>query len=124
VSQSHYWKVPSLVIDFLTRRAWARKTGHIGNSGQDSSLGQKIATTLLEMQEFRHSRDHRSQANFELAVCGEADQSFLMPSLMPRVARENRKTQGRAAADQRPKRSRAVSSQNQVPAARNHPAIA
>ncbi len=59
--------------------AGAGKTGHIGNSDQDCSFRQKIAAILLETQEFRHSRDHRSQANFEFTVYGEADQSFLVP---------------------------------------------
>src|SRR5260370_726706 len=85
--------------------AGAGKTGHIGNGGQDSSLGPKIATILFETQEFRHSRDHCSQTDFELTVNGEADQSFLMP----RITREHGEPQGRAAADQRPKGSRAVS---------------
>src|SRR5207302_1541861 len=87
-------KIPSLAMGFLARRAGADKTGHVGNSGQDPSLGQKIATILLETQEFRHSRDHRSQAHFELTVYGEADQSFLMPG----ITGDHRKPQGRAAA--------------------------
>src|SRR5712691_10072945 len=85
--------------------AGAGKTGHIGNSGEDSSFGPKIATILFETQEFRHSRDHRSQADFELTVYREADQSFLVP----RIAGERSEPQGRTAADQRPKGSRAVS---------------
>src|SRR5260370_12687003 len=85
--------------------AGAGKTGHIGNGGQDSSLGPKIATILSETQDFRHSRDHCSQTDFELTVNGEADQSFLIP----RITREHGEPQARPAADQRPKAGRAVS---------------